>query len=214
MTKPEQETAETGRDNESLKRLGLGMLGGFALLFFPSFALGFTRARMDQGGLEAADYTILGVAALIAVVIGVTVWRLWPAPSTEPEAPRVKNSRIMIWLCMGVGALIGVLLVITDDAGNAILSNGTINPVVAGVVIAVWLIFVPIATVKWLRIVDEHEVEAYNNGAFIAGHAYLFIVPAWWMATRAGWLPAQDPMIVFILVCTIWSGVWFAKRYL
>lgn len=218
MTKPDQfehySDGESSRDTAGLKRIGLGMLGGFALLFFPAFAFGFTRARLDQGGLENSDFATLGVAGLLMIAILALVWRFWPAPSNEPEAPNVKKSRMTLYLCMGVGGVMGFLFVIADGPESGMFSNGTINPVIAAILIGIWLILAPLGTLRWLRNVDEHEVGAYRDGAYIAGHAYLFIVPAWWVAARAGWLPAQDPMIAFILFCAIWSVVWFAKRYL
>jgi hypothetical protein len=33
------------------------------------------------------------------------------------------------------------------------------------------------------------------------------------MATRAGWLPPQDPMLVLLAVCLVWCLVWFIRRY-
>jgi hypothetical protein len=218
MTKPDPSTTldhiDDARDYSTFKRIALGALGGFAFLFLPAFAVGFTKGRLGQGPLENTDFAILGAAALLLIVICFAVWRMWPAESGEPEAPRVKQSRMVIFTCMGVGALLGMILVLTQEPGVEMFFDGPINPIIAGVVIAVWLLFVPIATLKWLRTVDEHEADAYREGAFIAGHAYLFLAPAWWMAHRAGWLPAQDPMIVFLIICTVWSAVWFAKRYL
>jgi hypothetical protein len=33
------------------------------------------------------------------------------------------------------------------------------------------------------------------------------------MATRAGWLPPQEPMIVLLLFSIVWMLVWFIRRY-
>lgn len=218
MTKPDlsatPENFTDASDRSNLKRVVFRSLGAVALLFLLTFAMVFTKARLNQGGLELADYAILGAAALLTLVIGAIVWRLWPARNAEPEASSVKHSRMFIYGSMGVGALLGVMLIIGQGPDAEMLSNSPINPVVAGFAIAVWLIFMPVATLKWMRTVDEHEAEAYREGAFIAGHLYLFLAPAWWMATRAGWLPAQDPMIVFVLVCVVWTVTWFVKRYL
>jgi hypothetical protein len=113
-----------------------------------------------------------------------------------------------------IGGVLGLLLAIGTDGDLAVYSNGPINPLVALVAAVIFLVIVPIATWVWWKSIDEHEANAYRDGSMIAVHAYFFIVPAWWLAARTGYVPAQDPMVVLLIVSVIWGAVWFIRRYL
>lgn len=136
--------------------------------------------------------------------------------SKSAIAPSVKKSKRIMVLSMIVGAALGMYMAIAlaaDPGRFDFFSNSHMNSTVAAVAIASWLLIVPLLTLAWWRNVDEHEKEAYREGAMVSSHAYLFIVPSWWLAARAGWVPAQDPMIVLVLVGIIWSVVWLYRKY-
>ena len=135
----------------------------------------------------------------------------------EPKiAPSVKKSKRILIFSMLVGAALGMYMAISlaEAPGEFdFFSNSPINSTVAAVAIAVWLLIVPPLTFVWWRNVDEHEKDAYREGAMVSAHAYIFLVPSWWLGTRAGWLPDQDPMIVLVLVGIVWSAVWLYRKY-
>ncbi|MEL6878764.1 MAG: hypothetical protein AAGL68_11810 [Pseudomonadota bacterium] len=134
--------------------------------------------------------------------------------SSETIAPSTRKSRNLLLIALAIGGALGLFLGLSDGAGNDILfSNAPISQTVALISIAVWLIIVPAISWLWWKSVDEHEANAYREGAMISAHLYLFIVPAWWFAARAGWLQAQDPMIVFMIVCGVWILVWAYRKY-
>ncbi len=216
MTKPDPQLSSTDepRNFAPLVRFALLNVGGLLLVCLIAYGVGYTAGTLQDSSLSAIDAAMLSALAVAIAALAWALRRYWPASSGEPESPRVKRSRMFLYASLGVGIVLGIVMVAGEGASSPIFSNQPIGSVVAGISIAIWLIVVPIGTWLWWRSIDEHEGDAYREGAMVAGHAYLFIAPAWWMATRAGWLPPQDPMIVFLAVCAIWSAVWLSKRYL
>ncbi|KPF65150.1 hypothetical protein [Porphyrobacter sp. AAP60] len=197
-----------------VKRAALGIGGGIALVFMVGVIAGYSGVMIEHGGPDLTDAAILGVMALVTLVIAYGLWRLWPRGSDEPEAPRVKSARMMLAAVLGLSIPLGIILGMSDGAGSSLFSNAPIRPALAAIAIALWLIAGPLLSWLWLKRVDEHEAGAYREGAVTAVHAYMFVTPAWWIATRAGWLPAQNPMLVLLAVSIVWSIVWFNRRYL
>lgn len=219
MTKPDLSPDVLDTDHPSdgavlLKRALLGIGGGFVLIFLVGMIAGYTGAVIEHGGPSLVDIAMLTGMLLAGVAIGYGIWRFWPRGSNEPEAPRVKGARMILLaafiLCLSLGIILGV----KDDGAASIVSNGPINPAMAMLALVLWNFAMPVLTWLWWRKVDEHEAVAYRDGGLVAVHAYLFIAPTWWIASRAGWVPHQDPMIVLLIVSVVWCVVWFVRRYL
>jgi hypothetical protein len=174
---------------------------------------GFTNAVIEHGGPDLTDMAILAAMLLTGAMVGYGMWRFWPPSSGEPEAPRVKSARKILIAVMIFSAPLGILLGMDDASAIGLFSNSPISPTTALIAIAIWSIPVPLLSWLWWRRVDEHEANAYRDGALIAAHAYLLITPTWWLGTRAGWFPPQDPMIGLLLVCIVWSAVSIVKKY-
>lgn len=214
MTK--SDLPQTGHPSDGavlLRRALLGFGGGITLVFIAGMIAGFTSVVIEHGGPDLTDIAILAAMLLAGAAVGYGMWRFWPRSSGEPEAPRIKSARKILIAVMILGVPIGILLGMSDDSAMGFLSNSPVNPTMALITLVIWLIPVPLLTWLWWRRVDEHEANAYRDGALIAAHAYLFITPAWWLGTRAGWFPQQDPMIVLLLVSVVWSIAWFVKKY-
>lgn len=211
----DQDTDRKARGNPAGRRLLLASAGILGLVVLAGIVTGFLNAMAEHGGDHTpAAYAILVVLLLAIVVLGWVVWRLWPEPSSDPIAPRVKRARNWTYAAVAIGAVLGLYIAVAGGPGSdALFSNGPVERHVALVVIFGWLILTPVLTFLWWRNLDEHEAGAYRDGALYAAHAYLFIVPAWWFAARADLLPPQDPMIVLTSVATIWSVVWLKRRY-
>lgn len=219
MTKPDlsPDLFDTNHPSDGavlLKRAVLGIGGGITLVFIAGIIAGYTSVVVNHGGPSPIDAAIISAMLLAAFAVGYGIWRFWPGGSNEPEAPRVKSARNIFAAVCIIGAVIGLILGIADEGASSVFSNGPINPVIAMLAIVLWLVGGPVLTWLWWRKVDEHEAGAYRDGASIAAHAYMFIAPAWWIASRAGWLPHQEPMIVLLIVSAVWSVVWLVKRYL
>jgi len=215
MTKPDLSDADRPSTSAVLlKRALLGIGGGITLLFIAGMIAGFSSAAIKHGGPELMDAAIIAAMLLAALAVGHGIGRFWPRGSNEPEAPRVKSARMILFAVCSVSLAIGVILGVKDAGASSLFSNAPINPAMAMLVLVLWLVGGPVLTWLWWRKVDEHEAGAYRDGALIAAHAYMFIAPAWWIASRAGWLPHQDPMIMLLIVSAVWCVVWFIKRYL
>lgn len=196
-----------------LRRALIGTGGGIVLIFIAGMIAGYTTGVIERGAPDLQDAGYLGAMVLAFGAIAYGMWRLWPEASDEPVAPRVRNARRILIASLALGAPLGFVLGASGEGMSEIVSNAPVSPLIAASVIAIWLVAGPIVTWLWWQQIDEHEAGAYRDGGLIAVHAYMFITPGWWMATRAGWLPAQDPMLVLIGVCLVWSLVWFVRRY-
>lgn len=214
MTKSDQPGADhLSYGAVSLRRALLGFGGGITLVLITGMMAGFTSVVIEHGGPDLTDMAILAGMLLTGAMVGYGMWRFWPRSSGEPEAPRVKSARKILIAIMIFSAALGILLGMSDDSAMGFFSNSPISPTIAIFAIAIWLIPVPLLSWLWWRRVDEHEANAYRDGALIAAHAYLFITPTWWLGARAGWFPPQDPMIVLLLVSVVWSVVSIMKKY-
>lgn len=189
-----------------------GLVGTYVLGYFAGYLVG----TIETGNFSTKAIVTLTGAFLILLSLAVGGWLLWPKTADEPVASSVKKSNSMMKASVAVGLALGVLFAF-GMGGNpgefAMFSNSPIEPWVAGIGIAVWLVLVPILTFRWMAAIDEHESVSYREGALFAGHAFVFITPAWWLGQRAGWLPAQEPMILFLIITTLWSVVWLYRRF-
>jgi hypothetical protein len=196
-----------------LKRAGIAVVGGIALIFMAGMMAGFISAVLDKGSMSAKGAAIFAAMVLVAGAIAYAMWRFWPRMERVPEAPRVKEARRLLYLSLGLGGLLGVVMGIAGGSTEDLFSNTAVSASFAGWSIAVYLTVLPVMTWLWWRNVDEHEAGAYRDGAVVAVHGYLFAAPVWWMATRAGWAPPQDPMVMVVFVSLLWSAVWLYRRY-
>lgn len=196
------------------KRALLGVGGGFALVLVTGIIAGFSKASLEHGSRNGTDAAIIAVLTLGTIAIGYGMWWFWPSVSGEPMAKSTRKAMRILYAMCGLGAVMGFAFAVTDESGSmALFSSGAIGKVTAALAILGWAVVVPVMTWIWWRTVDEHETAVYAESGLIAAHFYLFGVPTWWLATRAGWLSAQDPMIVWLVVVTMWSIIWLYRRY-
>ena len=197
-----------------LRKVLITIIGGLTAVFSIAFLAGYTVAVTEQGGLNA--YAIGTIAAGL-VLIGLTVfisYKLWPKGTHEAVPAREKKSQHILWAAVVIGVLLGgYMAVASGDNPDGVFSNEPVTASFAVISIATWLIIVPIITWMWWRTIDEHEADAYREGALVSAHVYIFLAPTWWMAARAGWAPQQDPMIVLVIVSIVWSIVWLYRKY-
>ena len=212
MTKHDLPDADLPSDGAILlKRAVLGVGGGLALLFVAGVIAGYASVVLKRGP-SPVEVAILAAMFATGGAIGYGIWRTWPRSNGEPEALRVKSARRIMVAAVILSLPLGVLLALNDEP-LSFFSNSPIDPTIGLIALAVWLIPMPVMNWLWLRRVDEHEANAYRDSASIAMHTYVYVAPAWWIGTRAGFLPQQDPLAVLVLVCLVWSAAWFTKRY-
>jgi hypothetical protein len=215
MMKPDR-NKRAGEPSEGavlLKRAVLGLGGGITLIFIAGVITGYTSGALERGGPDLTDAAIIAAMVLLAALVAFGIWRFWPQSVDEPVAPRVRDARRLFLIAIALSLPLGFLLGVTDEGSGAFLSNAPVTPGIAALAIVMWVIAGPLITWLWWQKIDEHEAGAYRDGALVAAHAYIFITPVWWMASRAGWLPPQEPMLVLLAVTLVWSAVWFVRRY-
>lgn len=188
-----------------------------ALFLFVPFGAGVIAGYLDAGHGEGGPDAVLVAIVLVWVAglagLSLAAVRYRPFPAGGPVAASVRRSRRIMWAAVALGIFIGVVAVAGDLTPEGMLSDSPVSVFAALVVLAAWLIVAPIMTLMWWRSTDEHERAAYVDGANVAGHVYLFVVPGWWIAARAGLLPPQDPMLVLVGFMLIWSLVWLYRKY-
>lgn len=200
--------------NPSTKRAIIIGVGTIAFVFLLGVLTGFVSAALEQGAMSTTDILITALIAAAMAAIVFFGWRYWPQGDAGPIAPSERKSRNIYYASMALGVALGMFLVLTGgDESDAVFSNGPISSTAAIGAILVWLVVVPIGTLWWLRTTDEHEKAVYLDAGNITFHIYFILVPSWWMATRAGWLPEQDPMIIWVGVAVIWSFAWLYRKY-
>jgi hypothetical protein len=216
MTKPESPDHDDAPSGGLVlaKRALLSMLAGLALIFLAGVFAGYLSVAIEHSFPSLIDVVILGCTVGLMAVVVYGAWRFWPSISGEPVAQSTRKATRILYAMCGLGAIMGVALVVADDGSSAALfSNGPIGNLAATLTIFVWAVVVPALTWVWWQTVDEHEAGTYAESGLLAAHAYLIGAPTWWLATRAGWLPPQDPMIMWLAVATLWSIIWFYRKY-
>lgn len=213
-TSPHEEPARQGG---FAGRSAIFAIAILALFLMVPFGAGVIAGYLDAGdGTRSVDAVLVAIVLVwLALLAGLSLLavRFRPFPAGDPVADSVKRSRRILVAAVALGAFIGVVATAGDVMPAGLVSDEQVSVFAALVILAAWLIVTPIMTFMWWRSTDEHERAAYVDGANVAGHVYLFIAPAWWIATRAGLLPPQDPMIVLAVVMTIWTAVWLYRKY-
>jgi hypothetical protein len=213
--------AATEERSMTLTKLVLTGLLALALLFASGFAFG---AAMGAATNSDPNWGRVALSLAASLVVGAgAVWglkRLKPwQRSDEPVSPNTRKANNLMLASGAIGAVIGVVFVLsTVMAGERpdplmIVSNGPLAAWVAGSLIALWLVVMPLVYFAWLKAVDEHELQAYNFGGAIALHLYYFILPAWWVGWRGGFLPEISHAAIFAVVTVAWCIGWFWRRY-
>lgn len=206
---------ETGPDSTSQSdygRMAKIALGAALYLVALAFMVG-----ADALYPEDAPQPVKLILILVSAIIILIVTYYWSksigmvTDKDEPVAPSAKKSQKTLWLAGGIGGLIAVALIFLGDpsrGGENIFSNAPLAPIVAVLVALLYVVGTVLGSYKWHRTADEHERSASNKGAFAALYAYAIVAPVWWLGERASLLPAQEPMIVFVLVLTVYAATW------
>lgn len=195
-----------------LKRALLATGGGLLLIFIAGMIAGYIAVVIEHHALRLTDVTVLSAMVLVAALVAYGMWRAWPRAIEEPLSPRVKSARNILLATTSLSLVLGFVLGLADGGADNILSNGSVSPGLALLAIGVYVLVFALTWLWWQKI-DEHEAGAYRDGGLVAVHVYIFVAPIWWMASRAGWLPPQEPMLVLLAVSMVWGVVWFIRRY-
>jgi hypothetical protein len=209
-------TAETEEPRVRTGTIALGVALGLVLVLAIGMMSGAGVALLNGDADPAKSIAIIAGALLLAIGSAWWLVRLKPwGNRKEPVSPRTRKANNLLLLSGGLGGLIGAALSLGTlrlDDPFALFSNGPMPPAVVIPIIAVWLLIVPVISVQWHRNVDEHEAEAYKFGGIAALYLYAFVTPAWWLAWRAGLVPAPETMIIYLAVIAVMGIGWFWRR--
>ncbi|MXO95782.1 hypothetical protein GRI34_05020 [Erythrobacter aquimaris] len=191
--------------------IALGLVFVYAL----GFLVGVSAAALDNGRLTLKTVGLLLGCLAVLGLSGYGFYRLWPRRDREePVSPKVERTRWSLIAALGLGMAIGVALTIPMLSGESggVFSNDPIPATTALSIVIAYAVLTPIGSYFWHRNADEFEREASGRGALLGMYAYSVVAPSWWLLERADLVPEQDPMIVFLLVMTVWGVVWQIRR--
>ena len=210
-----RDTAPAGK----VWRVVQGFVASLLAIFSLGVAAGASAALLDGSGTPwLAVLIVVGALALAAL----SAWYFWRLDlfgnDGEPVSPKTLRARRLIGLSGLVGGVIGVVLTFAgggfEEPGfQGAFSNAPADPTIAIVVVLVYALLLPLLGWYWHRTIDEHEAQANATGAIAGIYAYSIITPSWWLLSRADLAPPQQPMIVFLIVLSVWGLVWIARRF-
>ena len=158
-----------------LKRALIGLFGGVTLILLAGVLAGYLSVVIKHAHLNLVGAVSLVLSIGLIGLVSYAMWRFWPRAEPQPLAPRIRSARNLVILMVALSVPLGILLGATGDGPGMLFSNGPISPAVAAVAIVTWTVIAPLITWLWWRKIDEHEADAYRDGALVAAHAYFFI---------------------------------------
>ncbi|MBK6708088.1 MAG: hypothetical protein IPG54_11660 [Sphingomonadales bacterium] len=221
LSEPEGAGAE-GNVGKSLAWISVAAI---ATVFTAGAIIGVIKADTENG--EALSMTAMAIIALLVAIVGGLIYAQWSLARNirtggGPLTGREKLNRNIMVGCGLLGAVMGAALVATDGSlsGNAapdppaVLTDAPLSLAVAVGLAIFWAVIMPVIAWFWhTRAIDEQEAGAYRDGGYYAAYAYLIGAPAWWFLWRGGLLPEPNGTLIFCLFATIWTAVWFWKKY-
>lgn len=158
-------------------------------------------------------------AAIGAVVTGAVLFqlirdarRVAADMGSMPSSERRSTWMTMGWFAAGV-IIAAIALAFGGSNSTDFPAIGSVTPITAGVLAMLVMTVGPWTTWLWWRATDEHERQAYLEGAHVAASAALYLGIGWWLLSRAALLPPPDGMAILIGLSVIWSAVWLWRKY-
>lgn len=212
-------TFDQQQDEDAPRQLARGLW----FILAPALALGLLAmaAGMIVGAMSTGNYGTgfwIAVALAIAVLAG-TVWmirRILPSYAL-PRSPRMRKSRLLLYIAGGLGAVFGAILVIVQgpdpDSTMAMLRGEDPIPQAAALLLAAGVGISLALSVRWHALLDEHERAAYDFGAVAAIYVYFTISTVWWLLWRAALVAPPDGIVIFFIVMAVWMVGWLIRRF-
>lgn len=188
------------------------------IIMICAFGAGLVMAHLDHGGGAMtipmlATLAALGIAAIAAIFqLTRDVRGLFSNATQMPRRERASLQFLTVSLL--VGAIIGgVTALLSAETDWLVDGSGTFPPALAIGATLVILTVGPWITLRWWKMIDEHEQRAYTDGANVAGHFVLLGGSAWWILSRAMLAPQPDVTVLLIGMSFVWTGVWLYRKY-
>lgn len=138
----------------------------------------------------------------------------------EPKSASEKaNHRLLAWSGV-LGGAIGFAMAMSvlsarPEKGNVAeaMIYGPLPAWLAVIMALLWGVVLPVISWRWHQVVDEHEREAYRDGA-VAGFYVMGVgAPVWWLLARADLLPPIDVATLYAAFLTVTGAVWAWRKY-
>ena len=209
----------------NLRRMMWVIVSGLGIVMTAGAVAGYLAAHEAQGGGALGTAGILTLCGFAAIIIGLAyaIWRNVSKmkASNEGLTRREKLNRKIVWGCGLAGGAIGLFLAFYEtsvgnsDTGPALIfADSPMPPVIALMLAFFWAVIMPIIAWFWhKRAIDEQEASAYRDGGYYAAYAFMIGAPTWWMLWRGGLAPEPDGVAIFMLFASLWTAVWFWKKY-
>jgi hypothetical protein len=209
----------------NVRRMMWVIVSGLGIVMTAGAVAGYLAAHEAQGGGALGTAGILTLCGFAAIIIGLAyaIWRNVSKmkASNEGLTRREKLNRKIVWGCGLAGGAIGLFLAFYEtsvgnsDTGPALIfADSPMPPVIALMLAFFWAVIMPIIAWFWhKRAIDEQEASAYRDGGYYAAYAFMIGAPTWWMLWRGGLAPEPDGVAIFMLFASLWTAVWFWKKY-
>lgn len=189
------------------------------LIFLSGVFAGFLEARADDGNPAfsiKAIIVVTAIAALGAWCLWVALGNIWAIKRGVDQMPRRerKSTKITIF-ALALGGVSGLGIGMAQSLAPHLLftPDGLVQAPLAIIAVLLWGIAGPWLTNWWLNQTDEHERDAYVEGANWAAHALMFGVPIWWALWKAGLAVEPAAIDCVILASFLWMAVWLRRKF-
>jgi hypothetical protein len=192
---------------------------GIGLIFMSGVFAGFLEARADDGNPSFSIKAIIVVTimgAISAWCLFVALRNAWAIKRGVDQMPRRERKSTKITIAaLALGGVSGLGIGMAQSLAPHLLftPEGLVQAPLAIIAVLLWGIAGPWLTHWWLGQTDEHERDAYVDGANWAAHAMIFGVPIWWALWKAGLAVEPAAIDCIILASFLWLGVWMRRKF-
>ncbi|GAA3250498.1 hypothetical protein [Sphingomonas yabuuchiae] len=139
----------------------------------------------------------------------------------DSRGPSERANHRLLALSGGIGGLAGLALAtvsfVSTPQGRHLDHDAVWTsplPLWFAILMAlVWGVVIPVISWRWHRVVDEHERQAYRDGAVASFYTVALSVPVWWFLWRGGALPPVQFEWVYGAMLIVGSVVWLWRKY-
>ncbi|WP_312489368.1 hypothetical protein [Sphingomonas sp.] len=135
------------------------------------------------------------------------------------KGPSERANHRLLAISGGVGGIAGLstaLIVLQQPPGATARPDLWSSPLplwFAVLMALIWGVIIPVISWRWHRVVDEHERQAYRDGAVASFYTVGLGVPVWWFLWRGGALPPVQIEWVYGAMLGVGGLVWLWRKY-
>lgn len=199
------------------------LLKGIWFVLVPFLAIGLLAmgAGVVVGALQAGRFG-LGFYLALTLAAAVLIAAVWLIRRNLhayalPRSPRMRQGRLLLYIAGLTGAVLGALMIAAQGGEprsmTAILRGEAPLPQAVALILAAGVVLSLLLSVRWHRLLDEHERAAYDFGAVVAIYLYFGLSSLWWLLSRGDLVPAPDGVAIFFAVTAAWLAGWLVRRF-